>query len=422
MNSNSEKPMSNAAQEHHSSNVQFRAPNGPGPALLPGIEGFYVLTAEGALGRYQSDGRFLEEPLLTESLGDKPAALLRRYRNGDLDRIAIGLVTRKTPDKPWQDASLVFSDSAVREIYWTSDDPRAPLTAFQKRNKTKSVYRGMELILDTREASRPNISRFCPVLVAPECGGDVLSRRYGVSELDTVNALEILDMMAPLDAEEQRHPALRQMVTEMTRSRIAPELRSAPELMLVDNADTTRGETGSVPWSAGDPPQYNNPWEDEPEDRYSSFNDGDPATYWLLAWFSPFNELDDLQRQFVARGHTVTKKPAGATLLERGSRDDVTLYLIEGTLELEAFDGRKMSIVGGTRRAHLPVSQLRPHAYTVRAVTNVSVIYVSQDMVREINRITTTYKSRPGIEVNEEDEFSVSDSARVAYEPGADPN
>ncbi|MGA8259267.1 MAG: hypothetical protein WB783_03555, partial [Arenicellales bacterium] len=78
-----------------------------------------------------------------------------------------------------------------------------------------------------------------------------------------------------------------------------------------------------------------------------------------------------------------------------------TIYLIEGTLELEAFDGRKMSIVGGTRRAHLPISQLRPHAYTVRAATEVSVILMSQDMVREITRITTTYRSRSGIEVHE---------------------
>jgi CRP-like cAMP-binding protein len=117
--------------------------------------------------------------------------------------------------------------------------------------------------------------------------------------------------------------------------------------------------------------------------------------YWLLARFSPFINLDDLQRQFVARGHTIRKKPAGVTLIELGSKEDITLYLIDGTLELEAFDGRTFKIVGGTYRAYLPVSQLRPHAYTVRAVTDVSVILVSQDMVREINRIATTYKSRP---------------------------
>ncbi len=102
-------------------------------------------------------------------------------------------------------------------------------------------------------------------------------------------------------------------------------------------------------------------------------------------------------------------------MIQRGTTDDTTLYLIEGTLELEAFDGRKMSITGGTRRASLPVSQLRPHAYTVRAATGVTVMYVSQDMIREINRITTTYRSSPGIELTEDEPLS-----GFTYETGFD--
>lgn len=412
--------MNNAARERDTTTVQYKRRSGPGPALLPGIEGFYVLTAAGTLGRYQFDGRFVEEPSLTEHLADGIAALLRHYRNRDLDEAAIGLVTRKTLDKPWQCASLVFSDGALREVYRTSDDPKAPLTAFQQRNRTKSVYRGLELILGTRKASQPEHLRFCPVLIAPEHGGGVLSRRYGVSDMDTVNALEVLDLMAPLSPEQQRQPALAEMVVEMARAGIKPELRSAPELLLVENSpESTENAMGGSGWSLSDPLQYHNPWEDEPEERNASFNDGDPVTYWLLSWFTPFNELNDLQRQFVARGHTVTKKPAGTILIERGSVDDVTLYLIEGTLELEAFDGRKMSVVGGTSRAHLPISQLRPHAYTVKAATSVSVIFVSQDMVREVTRLTTTYRSRPGIEVSEGEALPESGSGTAPFESGS---
>lgn len=393
--------MSNPAQQRSTATVQFEPPRGPGPALLPGIEGFYVLTSAGGLGRYQSDGRFIEDPSLTDELRNETAALWRRYRGGDPDSIAIGLVTRKTPDKPWDSASLVFSELALQEIYRTNDDAGAPLTAFQKRNKTKSLFQGMDLVLDTRKASRPEYPRFCPVLVTPECDRDLLSRRYGVPDLDTVNALEVLDLTPFLGPGEQRHPALSRMVVEMTRSTIAPELRTAPDLTVVDNTGPAQPVGETAAWSVVEPVRYCDPWDDEPDNRIASFTDGDPVPYWLLAWFAPFNELNDLQRQFVARGHTVTKRPAGATLLERGSRDDVTIYLVEGTLDLEAFDGRRMSIVGGTRRAHLPVSQLRPHAYTVKAATEVSVILVSQDMVREVNRITSTYKSCPGIEVSE---------------------
>ncbi len=253
---------------------------------------------------------------------------------------------------------------ALREIYRTSDDPGSPLTAFQERNRTKSVYRAMELILDTHNASRPEHPRFCPVLVAPECGRDVLSRRYGVDDLDAVNALEVLDLALLPGTDQQRQAALDRMVLELTRTTITPELRSAPDLKIVDDAGAAPHGAGTASWSVVEPARFRDPWEDEPDNRLAGFNDGDPVPYWLLAWFSPFNELNDLQRQFVARGHTVTKRRAGARLLERGSRDDATLYLVDGTLDLEAFDGRRMS-----RRpppypsARVPASPARVHGH-----------------------------------------------------------
>lgn len=392
--------MHNAAREQHESTVvPFTPRSRPLPELLPGIEGFYVLTASGRLGRYRADGTFREEPELSRSLADKTAVVLRRYRSGKVDDLGLALVTPHTPDQPWKSASLVFGDATVREVFRTSNDPDAPLTSFQKRNKVKSVYQGMELVLDTKKPSQPQLPRFCPVLFVPEVPGETLRARYDVGALDTRKALEVLDLMAPFPPKEQQDPDLTAMVVEMSKARIAPEVRDAPDLMLVDNGDAANPDSGewSLPAEAADA----NPWDDLPEQRNNCFNDGDPVTYWLLSWFAPFNELNDLQRQFLARGHVVTERPAGSTLIERGSRDDVTIYLIEGTLELEAFDGKTISVVGGTRRAHLPISQLRPHAYTVRAATDVSVILVSQDMVREVTRITTTYRCRPGIEVTE---------------------
>lgn len=165
--------MNNAAHEHTVASDRSAPRKGPGPALLPGIEGFYVLTASGTLGRYEPDGGFVEEPALSERLGDATAALLQRYRNHGPGGIALGLVTRKNPDRPWRCASLVFSDDALRGIYRTSEDPNdpgAPLTAFQRRNKTKSVYRGMELILDTRKASQPEHPGSAPSCLRPNAG------------------------------------------------------------------------------------------------------------------------------------------------------------------------------------------------------------------------------------------------------------
>ena len=112
----------------------------------------------------------------------------------------------------------------------------------------------------------------------------------------------------------------------------------------------------------------------DPDRSDASPGTGDPVVYSALAWFAPFDELNALLRQFIAREQTVTRKPAGAVLIERGSDDDVSLYLV------------------------------RPHAYTVRAVTDVTVIVLSQELVRRVARITATHRSRLGvIEVSEQE-------------------
>lgn len=375
------------------------AHGGPVPATLPGIEGFYCLTRDGDLGRYRADGGFVVEKELSAALSDKIDLLLRAYRRGNGDA-AIALVMADTQgERPWRCASLVFSDNALHQYYRTSNDPDAGLTAFQKRNKTKSLFQGMEVLLDARDKSEPPYPVCCPILFAPEVGDDVLARRYGVEAVDAKSVLEVLNLMAPLAPHDRRHSYLTGMIMEMQRTRIAPEMRSGPELVLA----ATEGAAARNSQPAG-PAHFESPWsEAEGRDHNVSYNDGDPVTYWLLGLFSPFNELNDLQRQFVARGYKVSKLRAGTTLIERGSQEDLSVYLIEGIIELEAFDGKKIEITGGTRRATLPISQLRPHAYTVRAATDVTVILISQKMIRDITRITTTYRNRAGIEVSEMD-------------------
>lgn len=375
----------------------------PGPGQLPGIEGFYLLTAQGELGRYESDGRFLEEAELTGKLAGKIRVLLQRYRAGKGDDVAVGLVTPKGPDRSWRSASLVFSDNALHKFYGTSNEPGGTLTTFQHRNKIKSIFQGMEVVLDVEDAG-PDLPypRCCPVLFVPEAGSEVLCRRYGMDSVEPDRVLELLDLMSTLSVEDKRHPALSEMVTEMLRTRITPEIRSGPDLVLAADAGTPAGGPGSDPiWTADDLRQ-DDPWKGLPEDRNTGFEAGAPVPYWLLSRFAPFNELNDLQRRFIARGHRIRKKLAGEVLIKRGSKEDVCVYLVEGTLKLKAYDGRVMTIVGGTRRAHLPISQLRPHAYSVSAVTEVTVILVSQKMVRKVTRVTTTYKNRSGIEVTEE--------------------
>lgn len=365
-----------------------------GPAQLPGIEGFFVLDADGGLGRYQVDGSFVPETDLTLALTGVVGDVLQRYRAGEVDELAIGLVTADISGKPWKGTSLIFSDPALREVYKTSTEKSEHLTSFQSRNRTKSLFQGMEMILETTDPSLPTCPRYCPVFFEPEVSNEALCRRYGLGDIEADRVLEVLDLMAHLKPEDRHHPAFARMTLEMTRTRIAPQLRSGRELTLAAGAAP---EIEFVPHDQ----RQDGPWQDETADRSVSFNAGDPVPYWLLTYFSPFNQLNDLQREFIARDLSITKRKTGSTLIERGSLEDISFYLVEGTIELEAFDGRRMTIVGGSKRAQLSISQLSPHAYTVRAETDVTIIPVRQRLVREVTRVTTTYNNRPGIEVRE---------------------
>lgn len=121
------------------------------------------------------------------------------------------------------------------------------------------------------------------------------------------------------------------------------------------------------------------------------FNEGDAVTAWMLEWFTPFNELTETQREVIACCEMIRKAEAGTRLIEHGTGDDACVYLVEGVLELATEEGETISVNGGTRRSHLPISVLTPHVYDVTAITDVSIIMCSQRLVHGINEIISTY-------------------------------
>lgn len=147
----------------------------------------------------------------------------------------------------------------------------------------------------------------------------------------------------------------------------------------------------------------------------SCFNEGDAVTGWLLEWFSPFNELTDNQREIIAGYETIRKAAGGTRLIEQGSRDDICIYLVEGSLVLTGPDGGTMVVKAGTRRSRLPISVLTPHVYGVTAATDVSVIAFSQTLIRRIIEISTTYTSTdPGRDADAST-AAISNGAQALY-------
>lgn len=148
-----------------------------------------------------------------------------------------------------------------------------------------------------------------------------------------------------------------------------------------------------------------NTWRDGEQSDSVQFSlyhieDGAPVTGSLLSRFSPFNEFNDALKENFARGLVVSRKPAGSVLIKRESKDDASIFLIEGTLVLKAADGKKTRVVAGTRAALFPLCQLRPHIYSAIATTEVAVIILRQTLLRDVTIVVTEHKNAPGIQVS----------------------
>lgn len=194
----------------------------------------------------------------------------------------------------------------------------------------------------------------------------------------------------------KRQPALR----GRDRTRRDAGARDVPDAV---EADRTRPSSPAS--ELNDFSTTENPWHgSEPsspvQHQIGHIADGAPVTGSLLARFTPFNELDEALRECFARGLIVSRKPARSVLVKRGSEDDVSIYLIEGTLILRPADRRTMRVVGGTQAAVLPLCQLSPHTYSAIAATDVAVIILRQSVLRDVTKVINEHKNTPGIQVS----------------------
>jgi HD-like signal output (HDOD) protein len=96
----------------------------------------------------------------------------------------------------------------------------------------------------------------------------------------------------------------------------------------------------------------------------------------LLRQFEPFSNLGDDDLLILAGRTTIEHVPKGSVLFEHGDDDQWSFCLLDGTLGLEAADGRVHRVDAGTPRAMQPVSRLLPRQYTGRAVTPARVLRI----------------------------------------------
>lgn len=373
------------------------------------LAGLYLLTRDAALARFDAAGDLTVDEALSEALSFRLQAVLDQYRSGAVDGLNLGLIADTGFEPQWSSGTLIFDDRVLGELFDTGRRADAPWATYQRRNKSKTVYQGMELLLSKNRRSEPVMPGFCPVLFVPEVDRETLRERYGVDFALDRGLLEVLDLSAPFAASSQAPPELASMVEDMRRAQREEAPSAVPEGPANPPGAQALSGVAADPISrycvgaATDPP-----WD-------SCFNEGDAVTGWLLESFCPFHELTDTQRDIIAGYETIRKVKRGTRLIDQGSRDDICIYLVEGSLALTGLDNATMVVKAGTRRSRLPISVLTPHVYDVLAATDASIIVFSQRLVRRIIEITTTYTSvNPGQD-SDESTAAISNGVQSLY-------
>lgn len=387
----------------------------PGPKkrteLLSSLTGICVLTASGRIGYFNEQREFVVNNKLTDALLNYTTEFLRKYQedsDGGNHRLAIICQTEKA--KPWGTETMIIEEYVVRRLYAVSGQTTAALTTFQKRNREKSVYRGMELLLERHDEAMPGIPIYCPVLYDR---GTTLADYRSLTGTDKYNGdgkapvIEVLNLIAPIPVNKRNAGEILDLIHNVHGRIIKKELRKTPGFKIIENVDDRPAFT-SLFSSATDknvarrrtpavePPAMKEPdrpvaspaadkatAQVKPVEQFETWleNPNRPVTIAKLKQFQPFQKLKTQHLSTLAARSLVFKAPPGALLLDRGTNDRWNMYLLGGKVALEAADGSVEVIDAESDQASIPIDCCKPRQHTVRAVTSVTFLWVNDDIV-----------------------------------------
>jgi hypothetical protein len=385
---------------------------------IPDIGGFFILTSNGELGAFQENKEFVVDARLSGTFSAHNKVFLKAYLkdpNQKGDRIAV--IYPSSPSKAWRSATLALENETLKTLYPIGGTHVGGLTSFQKKNREKSIYRGIELVLNFKNDTFPNSQIFCPVLFNRHTTLDQYAALLGCepSESDRrIPVIEVLNLLAPLPFGRRAIPAISDYVERIRKRVINTQEREQSSFTLIDNVKVRTLDSGE-----GDGPADPYAGEDDREIQdlvirlsggsgslsYEKWFDAhcEPQTRELIhRWmrkpyeymepdalrnFTRFQGLDQECLALLANKNPMFAAPPSAQLLARGTRDKWNLYLLDGELKLRAADGVEDVIEAETVSAKMPVSYLKPRIYTVTAVTRVKFLWIYEPMVEAVYKL-----------------------------------
>lgn len=124
--------------------------------------------------------------------------------------------------------------------------------------------------------------------------------------------------------------------------------------------------------------------------------------------FIPLQMLSDTQLELLAGSIELEEAPAGRLLIQRGSKDNYSFFLVEGHIRLRAEDGRVNDVSASDSAARSPISQLIPRKYDVLSVTPVRFLRINESLMHEISS-SSSKNVVAGYEVSGDQEEDGSD-------------
>lgn len=367
-----------------------------------GLIGFYVLTSDGELGTYGQDGKFDVDAKLTSAFVDYNRRFLMAYlQNPAKGSFRLAIIHRTQEKRPWGSDTLLLEKNIVRRLYPMTGTTELDLTAFQKKNREKSIYRGMEMFLEYKDSATPDLPVYCPVLysrgVTLDCYAEILDRPVTPEDRETA-VVEVLNLLAGIPMGRRDTTEIAVLKEKIYQSSVKKGMRKSAGFTLIEDIRRHAAEDVADPYADVDKRSERQVKLESMGRAAENANDSDlirslgssllgrpePVDSQVLRMFIRFRGLDHVRLETLAEKCLLYKVPPGTQLLERGTNDTLNLYLVDGSVQLTAADGVSKTIEGGTPAASNPVSFLKPRMYTVSTLTRVAFLWIDDRLIDEI--------------------------------------
>jgi len=375
------------------------------------LTGLYMLTDDGELGVIGDGNALTIDAALSQAFVLHNRRLLETYTNDPDAGLRVALLYRASQPRAWGHDTLRLEASVVRDLYPVAGRGGAPLTMFQQKNREKSIYRGLELLLDYRKETEPRAPIYCPVLYDRRTLlGQYPSLPADTAEPRQLPVIEVLNLVGTIPIGRRDVPAVHSLMQTLSARLIRKELRRS-QLAIDERKVTTptvdgaggyaadrRAERAQTLWADGGnpylgaPPQTPATAPPAQMARWLAQPHGKPDAM-LLQSFAQFRAMSAEVLQVLAAQLLIHAAPAGVQLLNRDTTDEWNMYLIAGKVALDPGDGACVFIEGGSAKAAVPIASLKPRKYTVTTVTPIRFLWIPDSLLAVARASAPAFKS-----------------------------